>query len=211
MAGVLEEQGNVQYREDPEHPWDQELRGQVLEEHGCKITEICKSVLPDEVSAQSRWDFCKEAIAVIERSGVPIVGPSVDRRCVDHLVQVYNDRKIRSLICFCCAQVKTDTGQHRSPIEERSGRWLYNLADSTVIRNFSYTEFRRRYCKPGTPLAAAGSTTNLSDCAGPDFSDWLLMPHPDTIDTLNAAEMDMKKTRRSINAMVGNRKAEFLS
>ena len=127
---------NFDFYKDPEHPWGQELRDHICEQHGEMIRQICEDIFPDEDVTQHQWDFYKEAIAVIERSGIPIVGPSVDRRSIDRLVQVYKDHNIRSLICFCCAQVNTDTGQHRSPIEERSGEWLYNLSASTLMEFF---------------------------------------------------------------------------
>ena len=41
--------------------------------------------------------------------GVPVVGPSVDRRTFGHLREVYNDDAIRSMICFVCAQRRTHT------------------------------------------------------------------------------------------------------
>ena len=142
---------------------------------------------------------------------MPIVGPSVDRRCMDHLVQVYNDRRTRSLICFCCAQVKTDTGTHRSPIEERSGRWLYNLSPSTLMRNFSFANFQHYYCKPGTPLAQRGSGTNPSDCLGPDFSDWVIQPHPDTLQHINIDRTDKTNKRATEGAVSDRRMNEFLA
>ena len=43
------------------------------------------------------WDVYKQAVAVVERRGVPVAGLSVDCRSLDHLVQRYNDGRIRSL------------------------------------------------------------------------------------------------------------------
>ena len=141
---------------------------------------------------------------------MPIVGPSVDRRCMDHLVQVYNDRRIRSLICFCCAQVKTDTGKLRSPIQEVSGRWLYDLNPTTLSRNFCFKHFEQLYRKPGTPLAPRGSNTNPSDCQGPDFSDWTLSPHPETLEHLKLDSNNQKRTRQSQRSCTDKRLGEFL-
>ena len=79
------------------------------------------------------------------------------------------------------------------------------------MRNFSYAEFRRRYCKSGTPLAPRTSTTNPSDCVGPDFSDWLLVPHPDTLDKLEQTKSATKRGRLSAEPALNNRMIEFVS
>ena len=62
-------------------------------------------------------DFYQEAIASLEREQVPKVGPSVDRRSLGLLVQDYNSRNIRSLVCFVCAQTHSATPGHHSAIE----------------------------------------------------------------------------------------------
>ena len=46
--------------------------------------------------------YCEEAIAIIEREQIPLVGPSVDRRTFGLLIQQYNDQSVRSLVCFVC-------------------------------------------------------------------------------------------------------------
>ena len=51
--------------------------------------------------------------------GVPVVGPSVDRRTFGHLREVYNDKDICSLICFVCAQRRTHTRHPNSAIQRR--------------------------------------------------------------------------------------------
>ena len=114
----------------------------------------------------------KQAIAVVERRGVPTVGPSVDRGATEHLVQRYNDRRIRSLVCFCCAQVKADTGGCRSEIEFKSGRWLLSMPGKALWNNFAKAEFDARYCQSGTALAPRQTARDTSDIAGPDFSAW---------------------------------------
>ena len=111
-------------RDDSEHPWDQELREHVLKEHNNHFLELDTNGFEDDEIQARRWDLYKEAVAVVERNGIPVVGPSVDRRANEHLVQVYNNKTIRSLICFCCAQVKPDTGRIRSAIEFYSAKWL---------------------------------------------------------------------------------------
>ena len=47
-------------------------------------------------------DLYEEAIAIKERSQFPLVGPSVDRRTIELLLQSYNDDSVRSLVCFVC-------------------------------------------------------------------------------------------------------------
>lgn len=108
----------------------------------------------------------------IERRKVPIVGPSVDRRATDYLVQMFNDQKIKSLLCFACAQIKVDTGGCRSEIKYMSTRWLLTIAPKVLSKNFSMDEFQKRYCKPGTPLAQSGNGSSTLDVAKPDFTDW---------------------------------------
>ena len=53
-------------------------------------------------------DYYTEAIAEKERKGIPTVGPSIDRRTMEHVTEAYSSERIRSLICFVCAQIRTD-------------------------------------------------------------------------------------------------------
>lgn len=87
---------------------------------------------------------------------------------------MFKDKQIRSLICFCCAQVKPDTGGCRSQIGFRSGRWLFGLKTSTLRRNFLMDLYDEHYRRPGTPLAAVGND-RAHDVACPDFSDWRIV------------------------------------
>lgn len=109
------------FRKDPEHPWDQELRTHVLAAHAGSIAEAGKDLSTQETLANALWDVYIQAIAVVERRGILIVGLSVDRRATEHVVQRYNDQRTRVSMCFCCAQVKTDTGGCRCDIEFTSG------------------------------------------------------------------------------------------
>ena len=52
--------------------------------------------------------------------GIPIVGPSIDRRTFAHLREVYNSHSIRALICFVCAQRRTQTMHPNSNSKRRS-------------------------------------------------------------------------------------------
>ena len=73
------------------------------------------------------WDVYKDALAVQERSRVPVVGAAVDRRAFETTLEVYNDDSIRSLICFVCARVCLRTGGSHSEINYRPGSWLLGL------------------------------------------------------------------------------------
>ena len=123
------------------------------------------------------WGLYKAALSIKERQQIPIVGPSVDRRAFEHTSHVYNDDRIRSLICFACAQVKLDTGRIRSAIEFRSGTWFFSLPKGSLTKNFSMDEFRRLYCQSGSPFAFRGS--DAAAIHGPYFSDWRLRLDPE--------------------------------
>ena len=100
----------------------------------------------------------------------------------EYTAHVYNDERIRSLICFACAHIKVDTGRMRSAIEFVSGRWLFSLPRGSLTKNFSMEEFTKRYRAPGSPLAATGSARAVAKC--PDFSDWQVRLHPQCLNML---------------------------
>ena len=156
-------------QDDTEHPWDQQLRKHILDTHGGTLQRLGVADLGHAEMHRLKWDLYKQAIAVLERRGVPSIGTSIDRRTMEHLVQVYNDRRIKSLICFCCAQIHVDTGRLRSRIKFLSLRWFLGLPLKSISKNFSMSKFNDRYRKSGTPLAFRGPD------ASPDFSDWSLM------------------------------------
>ena len=90
---------------------------------------------------------------------------------------MYNDERIRALICFACARVRIDTGRgRRSDIELHHGRWLMTLPESSLYKNFSLNTFKRRYAKPMTPLHPRNTQT--ADGSDPDYTDWTLSLHP---------------------------------
>ena len=180
-------------RDDPEHPWDQELREHILTQHADAITTRLSDLVTSLNIEDLYWDLYKEAIAVKERSNVPIVGPSVDRRATDHLVQMFNDQKIKSLICFACAQIKVDTGVCRSEIEYVSAKWLLNVPPKVLWKKFSMEEFQKRYCKPGTPLARSGNGNSMSDVAKPDFTDWQIHLTAEAVEEYIAEEANARK------------------
>ena len=115
------------FRHHEEHPCDQLLRKHILEVHSSEITNLIQPIFENSSFALHIWDIYKEALGVRERMTTPIAGPSVDRRVFQYTSYVYNDHRIRSLICLSCAQIKLDTGRIRSDIEFRSGTWLFAL------------------------------------------------------------------------------------
>ena len=165
------------YRDDSEHPWDQQLREHVLAEHRGELLEDAAGLEGCQNAGDISWGLYKAALSIKERQQIPIVGPSVDRRAFEHTSHVYNDDRIRSLICFACAQVKLDTGRIRSAIEFRSGTWFFSLPKGSLTKNFSMDEFRRLYCQSGSPFAFRGS--DAAAIHGPYFSDWRLRLDPE--------------------------------
>jgi len=97
--------------------------------------------------------------------GVPVVGPSVDRRTFEHLQEVYNDEVICSMICFVCAQRRTHTLHPNSAIKRRHLELFKaehtQRADDQVLRihrtqqflrNLCRKTFLHRFARQGTPL-----------------------------------------------------------
>ena len=105
ISGVVDKDGDSEYRDHPEHPWDQELRLHILEEPAEAFQAIVKSILGQATSDDMLWDYYKEACAVQERKQFPIVGFSTERRTMEHVAHIYNDERIHSYVCFACAQI----------------------------------------------------------------------------------------------------------
>ena len=96
---------SLAYEDDCEHPWDQELRTHISLVHGSMIRKVVKEIMEPERVCECEWDIYKEALAVQERSSIPVAGPSVERRVFEYMAPIYNDDRIRALICFACARV----------------------------------------------------------------------------------------------------------
>ena len=141
------------YRDDCEHPWDQQLREHVLAEHRGELLEDAASLEDYRSAGDILWDLYKAALSIKERQQIPIVGPSVDHRAFEHTSHVCDDDRIRSLICFACAQVKVVTGRIRSAIQFCPGTWFFSLPKGCFTRIFSMDGFRRLYCQIGSPFA----------------------------------------------------------
>ena len=71
-------------------------------------------------------------------------------------MHIYNDAKIRALICCVCARIQVDTGLKRSRIDFRSGNWFSELPTGSLKKNFSMGVFKERYCQFGSPLSPMG-------------------------------------------------------
>ena len=106
---------------------------------------------------------------------MPAVGPSIDRRQFGHLQQFASSARVHSLICFICAQIKTDTtGSIRNECPEslfqrnlcgsnhayipwhgrncdisyRRGAWLSRAKENNphkIISNMGVAEFKRHF------------------------------------------------------------------
>ena len=97
--------------------------------------------------------------------GVPVVGPSIDRRTFQHLREVYNDTAICSLICFVCAQRRTHTLHLNSAIQRRylelfkpdhTQRAVEEVlrihTPQEYLRNLCRKTYLHRFAREGTPL-----------------------------------------------------------
>ena len=169
-------------QDDPEHPWDQQLRAHILSEHAAVIQSTSDAVFKGAGTSTHIWDTYKLALSCKEQSSIPIVGASVDRRMFEVLQATYNDRTIRVLMCFCCPTKKVDTGRIRSKIEFCSVAWFLSAGADAIMKNCSMARYSARFRMSGTPLAQRESDTNPLGVVGPDFSDWQLRFAPDTIE-----------------------------
>ena len=109
--------------------WDRVLEAHINREHKSVIQNV--ALVEDDFV----WDVYKEALAVQERQRVPVVGAAVDRRAFQTTLEVYNDERIRSLICFVCARVCLQTGGANSDINYRRGSWLLRLPPGSSGKN----------------------------------------------------------------------------
>jgi len=105
----------------------------------------------------------KEALAVRERETFPQVSLAVDRRSFEYTCAVFNDARIKALVCFACARIQLDTGGVRSRISMYSGDWLLNLPEGSLKKSFPMDLFSKRYRKSGSPLAFFGNNHRNAD------------------------------------------------
>ena len=74
------------YRDDCEHPWDQQLRARVLHAHADQLFEALKPVVVHCQIQGLMWDVYKGALSAQERRCFPIAGFSVERRVLSTLL-----------------------------------------------------------------------------------------------------------------------------
>ena len=182
---------------DVDAPWDRALRIHVQQTHNEQI----RAYLPNDSTMYSMnalvWDVYLEALSIKERSSIPLVGPSIDRRSFEQSMRVFNDERIGSLICLCCARIRLKTGGPRSDIKFVKGSWLLSRPVGSLSKNLSMATFTERYRQPETPLSA-----NFMDEGGahdiprPNFEDWQLRLHHSVMD---AAEIAQKFDNTSAN------------
>ena len=141
-----------QYRLESNHPWDIMLREHVVSAHRRELDSVFGR-FPD-VSASLAWDIYLEALAVQERKNWPCVGSSIDRRSFAVTASVYNDDRIRSLLCLACGCIKLDSGRHNSEVEFLPLAWFLSLPPGALRLNFSMKRYRDLFVRPGTPLAS---------------------------------------------------------
>ena len=98
------------------HPNNAPLRSFFMAYYRQAIAEIERGAVTIAEQNQAR----ELAHGLSACQGVPLVGPSVDRRTFGHLREVYNDKEIYTLVCFVCAQRRTHTNHPNSAIRRRN-------------------------------------------------------------------------------------------
>ena len=163
------------FRNSAEHPCEELLRRHVVEQHAAAFQSSCSEIV--DVRSHT-WDLYKAGIAYLERQTIPVAGPLIDRRLFQRLAHVYNNHRVRSLICMVCAQIKLDTGGSNSEIEYMPGTWFFTLSPKALLKNCSMRRFQERYCQSGTPLAVYGNSSE-QDIQNVSFKEWTLTIHPE--------------------------------
>ena len=129
-----------------------------LLQHHRQLLERCCG--PQDTQNDYLAYYCY-AIRLREREAIPSIGVSIDRRTFGHLVEGYNSDRVRSLVCVCCAQIHTDTGDPASTeISMTTGReQVFNALmpykdDDDALKerkrcclelNFGLDNFKQRY------------------------------------------------------------------
>ena len=123
----------------------------ILQAHGAEIATLVHPD-PDLLDLKSEYmAYYIAAIAEKERDGLPIIGSSLDRRTFEHLREVYRSERIRSLVCFICAQIRTDTCHVNSDIRMRPVRCITGKLICTrpmrIEGGISEKSFRLNFCR----------------------------------------------------------------
>ena len=143
------------------HPRNQSLRRFFMGYYRQAIAEVERGVVI--IAEENHAKEMSHGLSACQ--GVPVVGPSIDRRTFGHLREVYNDRAICSLICFVCAQRRTHTLHPNSAIQRRHLELFKanqtQRADEQVLRIHTPQQYLRNLCRKtylhrfvrqGTPL-----------------------------------------------------------
>ena len=130
--------------------WTGDTLGE-LQTHLCTVHALCLSGVLHSCALQKK--VCEEnlawycaAIRKIEQENMSVVSPSIDRRTIAHIQQVYSSDTIQMLICFCCAAKKLALATaDLSEIGFYYGCQLMGLPKKTLEDNLGLREFQRRY------------------------------------------------------------------
>ncbi|MCS5671004.1 MAG: hypothetical protein NZ577_04010, partial [Vicinamibacterales bacterium] len=96
------------------------------------------------------------AVSVLERGNFPRIGPAVTRRTLRRTLQRYNDKCIRSLVCFICGQQRLtfpdnhtdDIQSEKSDIKMHWLEWFRSIehkSPGTLANNCGYALWKERY------------------------------------------------------------------
>jgi len=121
-----------------------------------------RATAPRQTSIYGNMDLYEEAIAIRERDQIPLVGPSVDRRSIGLLTKDYNNKSVRSLICFVCGQIKPQTPGPNSLIALCGEAWFASLGKDTLEVNLGWKRWEQHYggCSPLAQYGPGRSAAN---------------------------------------------------
>ena len=109
------------------------------------------------------------AIRVLERRDIPAHGTSVDRRTMNLVADMYNDERIRTLVCLCCLQCYVSWNgldeityaealmKSKSPISMISGKYFIDYLIGAHEGNraqFSFSLYKQRYMTDDSSLSS---------------------------------------------------------
>ena len=141
------------------------------------------------------WDVYKAALGIQAKKRFPTVVFSIERRVFEYVRHIYNDSRIRALICFACARIKVDTGRLRSDICFVKGEWFFRLPKGSFTKNFSMNKFMERYGQAGSPLAPKRGSTQSNNIRTAEYSDWQLSVHESVSEPNELVELRDSRTR----------------
>ena len=149
---------------------EEDLALHLCNQHGDIFRAVCPPQKRHMACTSTGWYMAwyVYAIRVLERRGIPAHGVSIDRRSMNLVSEVFNDDRIRSLICSCCAQQYVSWSgldeithpealrQPKSPIRMIAGRYFIEHLVGTEECNrqqFSAALFKERYMSADSSLS----------------------------------------------------------